>query len=532
MIDALSKLEDLTVQNHAELSLLKEQVNQIANPSKSVSLSPEINQRLIRMENTLEQLSVQWGDELIGLKEQIGHIKPGRVTAKTAAIFYDLENLLRGYSRLSGTANRISIKDILKAIQELKTVEKIAVQKAYANWSMPGLRSIRREINELGIEPVQVLGFSHEPTKNAADFQLVIDAINLSNTRPSIEVFVIVSGDGGFMSLVSPLRERGKTVIGCAYQSSASRYFQSACDHFIALPDPLETEGEEPALPIATQSTPPLMTPSAPDTLYQLDPRNVRLAQKIKRRVPASPKEAVSFTQDVLRWYSTDQECRSALIETGLFLSFIKQGIGYTIPKLKKTLHLGFPKFSEYMQYVCKDTEFCLARLSASNSNIAVFLRTSISTEAEILPDLEKREIHSVETYLSILGAGKPIYQFPSPTELYTISAWLIAHPNRQTDLETLAQRIVSGLNGEISLEVVKQTVRSLISAEMFIQDPEGVPILEQKLSLKEEIVSLETVIDILRDTAAQKLSDAFSDFNEDVMYDEEILQQILPDAV
>jgi hypothetical protein len=54
--------------------------------------------------------------------------------------------------------------------------------------------------------------------------------------RPYIQIFVIVSGDGGFASLAKKLHEYGKTVIGCGYEGKINRFFQSICDHFIILP--------------------------------------------------------------------------------------------------------------------------------------------------------------------------------------------------------------------------------------------------------------------------------------------------------
>src|SRR5271166_549839 len=158
------------------------------------------------------------------------------------AIFYDIENLLKGYSFSQQMVANLSLKEILEDIKQTKRLGRIAVQRAYANWSDSRLAILRWQINELGIEPIQVFGFSRDQKKNAADIQLAIDAIDLAHVRGSLEVFVIVSGDGGFASLAKKLHEYGKTVIGCAYPSATNRMFQAVCDDFVEIVDPDEQE--------------------------------------------------------------------------------------------------------------------------------------------------------------------------------------------------------------------------------------------------------------------------------------------------
>jgi uncharacterized LabA/DUF88 family protein len=189
------------------------------------------------------------------------------------AIFYDIENLLKGYSFSQQMVANLSLKEILEAVRQTEQIGHIALQRAYANWSDPRLAIMRGEINELGIDPIQVFGFSRDQKKNAADIQLAIDAIDLAHVRPSLEVFVIVSGDGGFASLAKKLHEYGKVVIGCGYQSATNRTFQAVCDNFVWIADPDEEERQgrgEPA-------------PAGGAALEVTDPRNVRLASSIRR---------------------------------------------------------------------------------------------------------------------------------------------------------------------------------------------------------------------------------------------------------
>ncbi len=129
-----------------------------------------------------------------------------------------------------------SLKQIQTNLEQTTLVNKIAIQCAYADWSDSRLRLLKNEIQELGIEAIQIFDYSHK--RNAADMQLAIDVMELAQSRPTLQVFVIVSGDGAFAALAKKLHEYGKTVIGCAYEGQINRILKSVCDRFIPIPTP------------------------------------------------------------------------------------------------------------------------------------------------------------------------------------------------------------------------------------------------------------------------------------------------------
>ena len=139
-------------------------------------------------------------------------------TTFNTAVFFDIENVLGGYD--NDAIATVSISQIMDVIRQEGSdaglVSSIAVNRAYANWSITRLSVLRREIVEQGIEPKQIFGFDRGEKKNAADIELVIEAIDLAYTRPALTTFVVVSGDGGFSSLVKKLHELGKSVLVCA----------------------------------------------------------------------------------------------------------------------------------------------------------------------------------------------------------------------------------------------------------------------------------------------------------------------------
>ncbi|HEX8199530.1 MAG TPA: NYN domain-containing protein, partial [Isosphaeraceae bacterium] len=154
------------------------------------------------------------------------------------AFFWDIENLTRGYGRAEEAVATLSLAAIVAGVRATADIGRIAVNRAYANWSDRRLSGLRHELFDLGIEPVQVFDFNFEVKKNNADFHLVIDAVELLHTRPTIDHYVIVTGDGGYAALVRKLHEHGKTVVGAAFEGSDSVFLKKLCDAFIPVAAP------------------------------------------------------------------------------------------------------------------------------------------------------------------------------------------------------------------------------------------------------------------------------------------------------
>ena len=156
---------------------------------------------------------------------------------KNCAVLIDIESLVgeEGY--------RLENFSLRRIFRELKKMgyQEFAVKRAYGDWSHPSLNSIKREIVELGIEPVQIYGFHKGAHKNATDIHLAIDGMELLYTRLFIENFIIVSLDGKFEILAKKLNERGKRVIGVA-SKGAPLLFKRVCDRFIPIEITIENQ--------------------------------------------------------------------------------------------------------------------------------------------------------------------------------------------------------------------------------------------------------------------------------------------------
>lgn len=427
------------------------------------------------------------------------------------ALFYDIENLLKGYSFSPEMAANVSLAEILAAIRAAGCVGQIALQRAYANWSDPRLAIMRGEINELGIDPIQVFGFGREAKKNAADIQLAIDAIDLAHNRPGLEIFVIVSGDGGFSALAKKLHEYGKTVVGCAYRSAASRIFQAVCDHFVWLTDP---EPQEP-------SDPKWMASPGARTTGVTDPRNVRLTARIQPLGADAGKEAIiRKAREVLDWYTNDPVARGDLAAAGIVLSVVQEAFQYAMGPAGN-LRSGFPKFVEFLQSVCTGTPLCVVRRPDGQPVLAS--RNQAKRLGDILPDLEGREVHSVEVYRAILANGYPILRLPPAGEVSAVVQWICEHPPVDATVGNLIEEIATGLKGTVSSESVKLVVLALVAAGAFERRPEGVQLSEQVLRLRPGILTHFQLIQQMRDVANHKVIAALGECHR------EVLDQILP---
>jgi uncharacterized LabA/DUF88 family protein len=157
------------------------------------------------------------------------------------ALFIDFENIARGV-RQRHLEERVDLQAILG---ELETKGRILLKRAYADWGY--YKDYRSDLLQNGIEPVQVFAASRdrEGWKNGADIRIAIEAVEAVFRFPEITDFVLVSGDSDFLSLVTRLREHGKTVWGVGLKASSSQYLVKSCDHYLFYEDVADWLPEE-----------------------------------------------------------------------------------------------------------------------------------------------------------------------------------------------------------------------------------------------------------------------------------------------
>ncbi|MBM4335410.1 MAG: NYN domain-containing protein [Deltaproteobacteria bacterium] len=171
---------------------------------------------------------------------------PGAET-KNIAVYIDLENVAIGYRDA-----RYKIFDVQLVLRRMIEKGNVVTRRAYADWTR--YPDYRRPLHEAGVELIEMPG-SKLTGKNSADIKMVVDALELSHTKPHIDTFTIVSGDSDFSPLVAKLRENNRHTIGCGVKNSTSPMFIEHCDEFIYYDDLVRktVEREKKPLPKAKE---------------------------------------------------------------------------------------------------------------------------------------------------------------------------------------------------------------------------------------------------------------------------------------
>lgn len=425
------------------------------------------------------------------------------------AIFYDVENLLKGYNMPKNYINSISLKNIFKEVEKIPKVKRILVQKAYANWSDSRLSVMKREINELGIEPVQIFGFSYYQKKNAADIQLAVDAIDLAYVRNNIDIFVIVSGDGGFSAVARKLHEYGKYVIACGYKSSTNQVLESMCDYFIGIDDP-EEENEN----ITEEKK------EVEQNLKITNPLVLKMSQSLERLSSNNREEIIKKSQIILNWFVEDKEAVRELSHSGIHLSVIKEAFKYGIEDFDPH-KIGLPKFIQFLQYICKDTDLKIVTSDKFQTKLA--LKNTILENFEPLPYLDDNFLHSPENYQSILAIGNPRIKIIDSEDFLKITSAVACLTDEYT-LDILLENI-NNIYPDIESENINNCLLSLINLDIFAITNSHKHISEKVFRLKLEFQEHKAIIKKFKESIFNKLS---SFWGKDLK--ENIIEQIILD--
>jgi uncharacterized protein (TIGR00288 family) len=139
------------------------------------------------------------------------------------AMFIDWENM---HGSIRGKANLSALREVAESFGRL------VLAKAYADWREDKFQDDSLLLYRAGVEPIYVPNV-HQPNntvKNNVDVKLATDCIDFAHRFPNIEVFILVTGDGDFIHVVSALRPLGKKVIAVAQSNNASARLSDLVD--------------------------------------------------------------------------------------------------------------------------------------------------------------------------------------------------------------------------------------------------------------------------------------------------------------
>jgi uncharacterized LabA/DUF88 family protein len=159
------------------------------------------------------------------------------------AVFIDWENIY--ISTVSEYNSKPNVSAILEKAREYG---RIVSTTAYADWTDGDFRDAPPTLYSNGISPRYISaryfpgGRSQKRRTNSIDVMLAVECADFLHNHPQVNTYVLVTGDGDFIPLVSLLRSRGKTVVVLGVSEATSYHLIESADHFISYASLLEEE--------------------------------------------------------------------------------------------------------------------------------------------------------------------------------------------------------------------------------------------------------------------------------------------------
>lgn len=127
-----------------------------------------------------------------------------------------------------------------KLMNEIATLGRVSVRRAYGDWTRPQLASWKSILLSHSIQPIQQ--FAYTTGKNATDSSMIIDAMDLMYTG-RFSGFCLISSDSDYTRLAQRIREQGMMVYGFG-KNHTPKAFMQACDRFTYL-EVFESKNEQ-----------------------------------------------------------------------------------------------------------------------------------------------------------------------------------------------------------------------------------------------------------------------------------------------
>jgi uncharacterized LabA/DUF88 family protein len=438
------------------------------------------------------------------------------------AVLYDIENLIAGYSPTIRGTNRlkpnISMKAVLNKIKHITGFnQEIAIQRAYANWTVNTVKYLRKEVKQMNIKTVDMAGMPYHGVKNAADFHLVVDAIHLIYKHPEIDTYILVTGDGGFSVLANALQKQGKKVIGCALASNSSNVFQRVCNNFILLRyrEIIKKNTVQESKKIEF-----VASHSISDTTTEQGKASEKQKNSAKSKLSKTKKiiKLIHPYVTPLKKSEVNNSIKEQAIMTDLLGCFVGKGVladkikskGMAISLFRNVLYgflgsefdfkrYGDYNFFEFLDRMFRDTPLCLIRKEGD---------IRIGLKEEIMEGYEQWIIkHSIENYRNILLKNSSLYRLPAERcTLYDVLVELkMSRSLKRKTFSVLAKNIALKL-GTSHITMVKNVLHVLVLANCFDEKYKNFPFMERPLTLKRELRSEQAILTQLREHLKMQL--------------------------
>ena len=171
----------------------------------------------------------------LGLAPEEDPLANSAAETHNIAVYIDLENVAIGCRDA-----RYKVFDVSLVMKRMIDKGNVVTRRAYADWTR--YPDYRRPLHEAGVELIEMPG-SKLTGKNSADIKMVVDALELSYTKPHIDTFALVTGDSDFCPVVSKLRENDKYTVAVGVKKSTSKLLIDTCDEFVYYDDLVRAGG-------------------------------------------------------------------------------------------------------------------------------------------------------------------------------------------------------------------------------------------------------------------------------------------------
>jgi hypothetical protein len=421
------------------------------------------------------------------------------MTAFNTVVLFDVENLLGAPAGWKKAAAKLSFGDILTQLRrdESGTIGGFAVSRAYANWGQEFMATLRREMTENGVEPRQIYGFDRAGSKNAADIELVIDALDLAYLRSGLSTFVLVTRDGGFSALARKLHELGKAVVVCA-DGNCSKALKSVADVFIELPKPGE------GLPAVDEEPPAAVSKSA-----LLAPGD-QILDETREKV----------LEEVERMARADGE---RLDREGIPLTTVGQRFASSIPTLG-AVRSGYPGLREFLQWALVGTPYCVVSKNEGPEGARPHLgrRSHTPRGFRQLSDLERRPprhfADPVKLYRLLASQGEPYLRLGDPQSIALVLRQVANSGIHDEELSAVTDRVAAALSGTVAAADVKFTLLALAYGTVMRGQPPEAAVEERRYTLAPAGKKPDTLRAAFLSTVREKLETRLGTVDENVL--------------
>ena len=159
------------------------------------------------------------------------------------AIFIDWENIY-----ISTVTEYKSKPNVSAILEKSREYGRIVSATAYADWTEGDFRQAPPTLYSNGISPRYISaryfpgGKASKRRTNSIDVMLAVECSDFLHKHPQVDTYVLVTGDGDFIPLVSLLRSQGKTVVVIGVSEATSYHLIESADHFISYASLLEED--------------------------------------------------------------------------------------------------------------------------------------------------------------------------------------------------------------------------------------------------------------------------------------------------